>query len=97
MSDWFIPEKNALIHALERIATALEERLPPIEDANKIEALQNRITYLENHLKIAEDRLKRANLPDYGVRCYACGNAILGVNTVAGTMQCFTCAQQGRT
>lgn len=57
MSDWSPEDTKALIlntrrsaAALERIAAALEERLPPIEDASKIEALQARC------LKLAGDK-----------------------------------------
>lgn len=92
--SWFQTDTTKLLGVLERIATALEERLPPIEDANKIEALQAKVDFLTNELKLAAMRL--ANQPDLGMRCIECGSTIKGIGAVAGSLRCLDCHKKPR-
>jgi hypothetical protein len=87
-----------LINALERVAAALEERLPPVSDANKIEALQAQVDMLTRELKLATSELsvlRQQNAVygqrDLGVACRECGKPILGIGAVAGAIKCLEC------
>lgn len=64
MSDWCAEDKAVILRylresasALERITAALEERLPPFEDANKIEALQTALDQTKQNMERAEREL----------------------------------------
>lgn len=86
-------QESRTASALERIAAALEERLPPIEDANKIEALQSKVDALSAELvnKAAEIGRLCAAQPDLGVACCDCGKPMRGFTNVAGKIRCTDC------
>ena len=57
MSEWTLDERRNLLQKMERIATVLEERLPPLSECNENERLRARVNEYDHRL-LAEQRMR---------------------------------------